>query len=74
MCVAIPGKVVKIKGNIVVVDIMGASKEIAADLVDDINIGDYLLVHAGCAIEKIDEEEARKTIELFEELKEIVDG
>ena len=71
MCLAIPGKVIKIEDKSSVVEIMGVSREISLDLLKDVKIGDYVLVHAGCAIEKIDEEEALNTIQLFSELKEL---
>lgn len=71
MCLAIPGKVVEIGEKFSIVDIMGASREISTELLKGLNIGDYVLVHAGCAIQRIDEEEAMNTIQLFEELKEL---
>lgn len=71
MCLAVPGRVVKIENTNGIVEIMGASREVSLDLVKDVNIGDYVLVHTGCAIQKLDEEEALKTIDLFKELKEI---
>lgn len=69
MCLAIPGKIVKIENMTGLAEILGASREVSLDLLKDIQIGDYVLIHAGCAIQKIDEEEALKTIELFNELK-----
>ncbi|MCX8130105.1 MAG: HypC/HybG/HupF family hydrogenase formation chaperone [Clostridia bacterium] len=71
MCLAIPGKVVKIEEKSSIVEIMGATREVSTELVSGIEIGDYVLVHAGCAIQKIDEEEALNTIQLFKELKEL---
>lgn len=68
MCLAIPGKVDEIDGNIATVDIMGVKNRIAIDMVRNVQIGDYLMIHAGYAIEKIDETEAIQTIELFHEL------
>lgn len=71
MCLAVPGKVVKIEEKECLVEIMGVSREISIELLKDVNIGDYVLIHAGCAIQKLDEEEALRTIELFKELKEL---
>ena len=71
MCLGIPGKVIKIENKASLVEILGVSREISLDLLKDIKIGDYVIIHAGCAIAKIDEEEALRTIELFEELKEL---
>lgn len=71
MCLAVPGKVVKINDRTCIVEIMGVSREISIELLKDVNVGDYVLIHAGCAIQKLDEEEAVKTIELFKELEEL---
>lgn len=70
MCLAIPGKIIKIDNNIAMVDFGGIKKESALDLVPDAKIGDYILVHAGFAINKIDETEAIKTLKLIYELPE----
>lgn len=72
MCLGLPGKVLEINGKNCLVDIMGASREISADFIQDLQIGDYVLIHAGCAISKIDEEEAKTTIGIFEELRDIM--
>jgi hydrogenase expression/formation protein HypC len=71
MCLAVPGEIKRIDNNIASVDIMGVSKDINIELVGDLQIGDYVLIHAGCAISKIDREEALKTIEIFRELGEL---
>ncbi|MDP4179792.1 MAG: HypC/HybG/HupF family hydrogenase formation chaperone [Bacillota bacterium] len=71
MCLALPGKIIKIEDKTGVVEIMGVTREVSLELIRNYQIGDYVLIHAGCAIQKIDEEEAEKTIELFKELKEI---
>lgn len=68
MCLAIPMKVVAIQGDTAQVDQAGARKEIRIDLMDDLQVGDYVLVHAGFAISKIDPQEAEKTLELWEEI------
>lgn len=72
MCLGIPGKVIKLESKSSLVEIMGVSREVSIELLKDVNVGDYVLIHAGCAITKIDEEEALRTIELFEELRELV--
>lgn len=74
MCLSIPGKIVEIVGTTAVADILGASREISLELVPNVGIGDYVLIHAGCAIQKLDEEEARNTIDLFNELKDVMNG
>lgn len=70
MCLAIPGKIIKIDNNIAMVDFGGVKKDSALDLVPDAKIGDYILVHAGFAINKIDEKEATETLKLIYELPE----
>ncbi|HEX9061988.1 MAG TPA: HypC/HybG/HupF family hydrogenase formation chaperone [Clostridia bacterium] len=71
MCLAIPGKIIEIKGQIAEVDILGAIRDVSVELLSDVKIGDFILVHAGCAISKLNEEEAIETIKIFEELKEL---
>ena len=67
MCLAIPAQVEVIEGDQAVVSIGGVRKEVSLALVDDVEIGDFLLVHVGYALNKISEEEAQKTLELFAE-------
>lgn len=69
MCLAIPGKVVKINQNLAKVDFGGVMREVDISLVD-VNIGGYVLVHAGFAIETIDKEEAERSLDLWKELLE----
>ena len=68
MCWAVPAKVVEIDGELGKVELSGTVREVGLQLVSDPQVGDYVLVHAGFAIQKVDEEEARKTLELFEEI------
>jgi hydrogenase expression/formation protein HypC len=79
MCLGIPAKVVEIRSNDeesvrrkAKADFGGVSREIDISLVD-VNIGDYVIVHAGFAIEIIDEEEALESIKLWKELLEKYD-
>ena len=74
MCLGIPAKIIKITDKTSLVEVLGASREISIELLNNVKVGDYVLMHAGCAIQIIDDEEAEKTIELFRELKEIVNG
>jgi len=67
MCLAIPGKVLEIHGNRAVVDFGGVKRETRIDLVDA-EIGDYVIVHVGYAIQKLSEEEARENLKLINEL------
>ncbi len=68
MCVGVSGKVVKLDGDAAIVDTNGARKEISAGLIDDLEPGDYVMVHAGIAIAKITDEDEDETDELMEEL------
>ncbi|AEF93249.1 hydrogenase assembly chaperone hypC/hupF [Desulfotomaculum nigrificans CO-1-SRB] len=70
MCVAVPLKVVKVTGNMAIAELEGISKEISIALTPEVNVGDWVLVHAGYAIHRIDNEEARETIRFLEELYE----
>jgi hydrogenase expression/formation protein HypC len=69
MCLAIPAEVIEVQeSDLAVVETGGAKKLISVSLVDGVRVGDYVLVHAGFAIEVVNEQEAKKTMELFEEL------
>ncbi|AIQ13752.1 HypC/HybG/HupF family hydrogenase formation chaperone [Paenibacillus durus] len=68
MCLAIPGVVESVSGDRAVIDITGIRREVSIALVDQVNVGDYLLVHAGCAIAIIDKQEAMETLELLNQL------
>ncbi|MCL4679897.1 MAG: HypC/HybG/HupF family hydrogenase formation chaperone [Rhodocyclaceae bacterium] len=71
MCLAIPVKVVELReGDQAMVDVGGVRKEISLALVDGIAVGDYVILHVGYAIQKLDPEEAEKTLALFAELGE----
>ncbi len=66
MCLAIPAKVVELReGDQAVIDLAGVRKEISLALVEDVWPGDYVIVHVGYALQKVDPEEAAKTLELF---------
>ncbi|AJA46814.1 hydrogenase assembly chaperone HypC/HupF [Clostridium pasteurianum DSM 525 = ATCC 6013] len=70
MCLAVPGRVLKVDNYKGVVEIGNMKREVFMHLIPDIKVGQYVLVHAGCAIETIDEEEAEKTLEIIKELSE----
>nr|MBL8409995.1 HypC/HybG/HupF family hydrogenase formation chaperone [Dechloromonas sp.] len=74
MCLAIPAQVVELReGDNAVVDLAGVRKEISLSLVDNVTVGDYVIVHVGYALNKLDPEEAAKTLALFAELGQIDD-
>lgn len=68
MCLAIPAKVVTLKESIAQVDMMGNERIVSIDLVPEVKLGDYVLVHAGFAIGIIDDESAKETEELLLEV------
>lgn len=71
MCIAIPGKILEINNNhIAKVDFDGIKQSVSLDMLPKAKIDDYVLVHAGFAIEKVNEAEAQKAIELFKELSD----
>lgn len=72
MCVAVPMIIKKIKGEKGVVDIGGVEREVGLQLIKDVKVGDYVIVHAGFAIQKLDEEDARETLALFAEMEKLV--
>lgn len=69
MCLALPARVVELLPNLrAIVDLGGVRKDISIDLVPDAALGDYVIIHVGYALGKIDPEEARRTLDLFAEL------
>ena len=70
MCLAVPAKLVEIDGINGKIETGGVKGNVRLDLLEEVNVGDYLIIHAGFALEKLDEEEAKKRLELFEELAE----
>lgn len=71
MCLAIPVKVVELgAGDTAIVDLGGVRKEISLALLADVRVGDYVILHVGYALSKLDPEEAERTLALFAELNE----
>ena len=69
MCLAVPAEVLELRENeLALIEIGGVRMDVSLMLLDGVEVGDYVLVHAGFAIEKIDAHEAQKTLELFEEV------
>ena len=72
MCVAVPGQVVSIEpGAVATVDFGGTRREVSVALLDEVAVGDFVVVHAGFALHRVDPEEAKQTLELF---REVLDG
>ena len=73
MCLAIPGKIEKIEpDNLARVNILGVTRSISVDLTPTAQVGDYVLVHAGFAIEVVDAQYAQETLDLIKDFPEMV--
>jgi len=70
MCLAIPAKVIQINGTSALVTIEDVEYQASLLLLDDVNPGDYIMLHAGFAIEKVDAAEAEETLRLLNELEQ----
>jgi len=68
MCLAIPARVTAIQGNTATVDFGGVTRQISIALLDKVSVGDYVIVHTGYAIQKMDPEEAQKTLQLWRQI------
>lgn len=73
MCLAIPAKIVEIAHNMGTIDMEGTQREVSLLLLEDAKIGDYVIVHAGFAIHKIDEKEAMESIKLLREMALLIE-
>ena len=74
MCVGVSAKVVNVKNGMALVDASGARREISAELLDDLEPGDYVMVHAGTAIAKITEDDGEETDEILDLLQDSDEG
>jgi hydrogenase expression/formation protein HypC len=68
MCLAVPAKVIEINGNEAVLDYGGVRKKANLSMLSEVEVGDYVLVHVGYAISKLDEKEALETLKVWEEI------
>ena len=68
MCLGIPAKILNISGSIAEVEIRDIRRKASLELVEDVKAGDYVILHAGFAITKLDEEEAEETLKLLEKI------
>jgi len=68
MCLGVPMRVVSINDEVAVCEIDGVKREASLMMVENVAVGDFVLIHAGFAIEKLDEEDAKQTLQLFREL------
>lgn len=72
MCLGIPARVLEIRDQLARVDVGGASREASLMLLDGVRVGDWVILHAGFAIEKLDPDEAERTLALFKEIADAV--
>jgi hydrogenase expression/formation protein HypC len=70
MCLGIPGKVIEIEKNLAKVDVGGLIRDISIELCPEVSVGEYVLIHTGFAIQKVDEKEAEETLELLKKMTE----
>ena len=70
MCLWVPAKILETGDGAAVVELGGVRREISVMLVDDVAVGEWVIVHAGFAIEKLSEEAAEQTLALFREIAE----
>ena len=69
MCVGLSAKEVSVNEGTAVIDASGAKREVSADLIDDLEVGDYVMVHAGVAIAKITSDDSEETDEIMESIQ-----
>ena len=70
MCLGIPARVVSLEGEMAKVSIGGVEYTASLRLLEDISVGDYVIIHAGFAIEKVDPQEAEETVRLVQEIED----
>jgi len=68
MCLGVPAKILETGDGVAVVELGGVRREISVMLLDDVSVGEWVIVHAGFAIEKLSEEAAEQTLALFREI------
>ncbi len=69
MCLAIPSKVIAINNNVALLETLGVQREASLDLMgESVKVGDYVLLHIGYVMSKIDEKEALESIALYQEM------
>ena len=74
MCLAIPAKVISVEDDMGTIDLAGTRRKVSLLLQEDVAVGDYVIVHAGFVIHKIDEEEAKASLKLLREAAARVGG
>jgi len=72
VCLGIPGKILEIQKSLAKVDVGGVLRDISIELCPDVSIGEYVLIHTGFAIQKVDEKEAEETLDLLRKMAEAI--
>ncbi|MGB9607323.1 MAG: HypC/HybG/HupF family hydrogenase formation chaperone [bacterium] len=70
MCLGVPAKIVRIEGKDAIAEVGGIRREVSIELLNDVKEGDYVIIHAGFAISKLDEEEAEVMLDLLSHIPE----
>ena len=73
MCLAIPSRITRIENNMATIDVDGVQREASLLLLEDAKVGEYVIVHAGFAIQKIDESAAQETLKFLREAVEFAE-
>jgi hydrogenase expression/formation protein HypC len=68
MCLSVPAKIVQVENNMAKAEVGGLLREISIDLCPEVAVGEYVLIHAGFAIQRLDEKEAKETLDLLKQL------
>jgi hydrogenase expression/formation protein HypC len=71
MCLAVPARVIEINEGAGLVELAGVIREVSFMLLPEVRVGDYVLLHAGYALQKVDEADAQETIRLLAEIAEV---
>lgn len=74
MCLAVPSKIIEIHDQVATIDVDGVKREASLMLLDDASVGDYVIVHAGFAISKVDEAVAEETLQDMRNMLAAVDA
>jgi hydrogenase expression/formation protein HypC len=72
MCLGIPLKIIELDGKLALAEMNGIKKKVRVDLLPDIRLGDYVMVHAGFALEKMEKQQAEETMEAILELDDAI--
>ncbi len=68
MCLAVPAKIVELQDEMATIEVDGVRRSVSTLLVPDLQVGDYIITHAGFALHRVDEDQARESIRLLRQL------